>query len=76
MIDKLTRSILGDKYRNLTGQFESMRRKRNEMTYSAGVLLSKTESQIAFSDAISLVKKIFVEVSSKNPQLELDFELR
>lgn len=72
---EITSLTLGDKYRNLTEQFESMRRKRNEMTYSAGVLLSKTESQIAFSDAISLVKKIFAEVRSKNPQLELEFDL-
>lgn len=72
---EVTSAILGDKYRNLTEQFESMRRKRNEMTYSAGTLLSKTEAQIAFSDAVSLVKKIFAEIRAKNPQLELEFNL-
>jgi uncharacterized protein (UPF0332 family) len=72
---EITSAILGDKYKNLTEQFESMRRKRNEMTYGVGMLLTKSEAQIAFSDAISLVKKIFVEVKSKNPQLELEFDL-
>lgn len=59
---EITGIILGDKYKNLAEQFDSMRRKRNEMTYSAGILLSKSEAQVAFSDAMSLVKKIFVEV--------------
>ena len=72
---EITSAILGDKYKNLTDQFESMRRKRNEMTYSAGVLLSKTETQMAFSDAINLVKKILTEIKSKNPQLEIEFDL-
>ncbi len=73
---EITSVILGEKYRELTEQFESMRRKRNEMTYEAGVLLSKSEAQIAFSDAISLVKRILAEVKSKNPQLELEFDLK
>ena len=72
---EITGAILGDRYENLTDQFESMRRKRNEMTYGAGVLLSKTETQVAFSDAINLVKKILVEIKSKNPQLEIEFDL-
>jgi uncharacterized protein (UPF0332 family) len=72
---ELTSVILGDKYRHLTEQFESMRRKRNEMTYEAGILLTKSEAQIAFSDAIALVKKILSEIKSKNPQLELEFVL-
>jgi uncharacterized protein (UPF0332 family) len=72
---EITSAILGDKYRNITRQFESMRRKRNEMTYGSGVLLAKTETQIAFSDAISLVKKILLEIQSKDPQLKLEFDL-
>ena len=72
---EMTSAILGDKYRNLTEQFETMRRKRNEITYETAGLLSKSEAQKAFSDAISLVKKILLEVKSKNPQLELKFDL-
>lgn len=72
---EITSAILGNKYRSLTEQFESMRRKRNEMTYTAGILLAKSEAQIAFSDAMSLVKNILAEIKSKNPQLELEFDL-
>ena len=72
---ELTSAILGDKYKNLTEQFESMRRKRNELTYGAGVLLTKSEAQSAFQDAIALVKNILAEVKVKNPQLELEFKL-
>ena len=71
----VTSIMLGEKYRNLTKQFETMRRKRNELTYEAGVLLSKSESEKALSDAIALMKKILSEVKSQNPQLELKFDL-
>ena len=42
---EMTSAILGDKYKNLTEQFETMRRKRNEMTYETGALLSRSEAQ-------------------------------
>jgi uncharacterized protein (UPF0332 family) len=71
----VTSIILGEKYRNLTKQFETMRRKRNELTYEAGVLLSKSESEKALLDAIALIKKILSEVKEQNPQLELKFDL-
>jgi uncharacterized protein (UPF0332 family) len=71
---ELTSAILGERYRDLTAHFETMRRKRNEMTYEAGTLLSMSESREAFKDAISLIKRILAEVKSKNPQLELDFK--
>ncbi len=71
----VTSIILGEKYLNLTRQFETMRRKRNELTYEAGVLLSKSESEKAFLDSIALIKKILSEVKSQNPQLELKFDL-
>ena len=45
------------------------------MTYESGTLLSKSEVQKAFSDAIALVKKIFTEAKAQNPQLELKFKL-
>ncbi|MDD5686742.1 MAG: HEPN domain-containing protein [Elusimicrobia bacterium] len=70
---EITSSILGDKYKNLTEHFETMRRKRNEITYEAGALVSLSESRSAFNDAISLVKSILEEVKSQNPQLELKF---
>lgn len=72
---EVTSIILGDKYRNLTEQFETMRRKRNEITYEAGILLTKSEAEKAFLDSIALIKKILNEVKSQNPQLELKFDL-
>jgi uncharacterized protein (UPF0332 family) len=72
---EMTSAILGDLYRELTEKFETMRRKRNEMTYESGTLLSMSEAQKAFSDAIALVKKIFTEAKAQNPQLELKFQL-
>jgi len=72
---EMTSNILGDKYRDLVEHFETMRRKRNKMTYEAGALLSRAEAQEAFSDAISLTRSILTEAKSQNPQLELPFDL-
>ncbi|OFZ45957.1 MAG: hypothetical protein A2381_00145 [Bdellovibrionales bacterium RIFOXYB1_FULL_37_110] len=71
---EVTTQILGEEYHALTGQFERMRRKRNEMTYEISGLLSKTESEKALNDAMSLVKKILDEVKTRNPQIEFEFE--
>jgi hypothetical protein len=51
-----------------------MRRRRNELTYEAGILISGTDSQKAFADARQLVKEVMEMVKSKNPQLELEFK--
>ena len=72
---EMTSAILGDSYRTLTDHFETMRRKRNVMTYEAGTLLSKSEAKRALSDAITLLKKILAETKAQNPQLELKFDL-
>lgn len=71
---EITSMILGDRYKNLTNQFERMRRKRNRLTYEAGILLSKSEAQKSLSDSISLVEEILKEVKAKNPQMELRIE--
>jgi len=75
-IVEMTAAILGAKYRSLTEQFETMRRKRNDLTYEAGTLLSKSEAQRAFSDSIELVKRILAEVKAQNPQLDLKLDLK
>lgn len=72
---EITSAMLGDKFRSLANQFERMRRKRHEMTYEAGVLLSKSESQKAFKDAVSLIQRVLTEVKLQNPQLEIEFDL-
>ena len=73
---EMTAAILGAKYRSLTEQFETMRRKRNDLTYEAGTLLSKSEAQRAFSDSIELVRRILAEVKAQNPQLDLKLDLK
>jgi uncharacterized protein (UPF0332 family) len=72
---EVTSAILGNDYKHLMGQFESMRRKRNALTYEAGVLLSKSEVEKAFKDALTLVEKILKEIESASPQLRLKFDL-
>ena len=71
---ELTGAILGEEFRDLTDQFERMRRKRNDLTYEGGTLLSKTEAQNAISSAISFLQKILKRVKAQNPQLVLKFE--
>lgn len=70
----MTTAILGNKYKTLSNHFEGMRRKRNEMTYGAGVSLTKSESLKAFDDAVILIEKILEEVKSQNPQMEFKFD--
>ena len=72
---EVTSACLGEKYRNLTGHFETMRRKRNELTYEAGGLVSPSESQQAFNDAMDLVKEILRQVKAENPQMELKLNI-
>ncbi len=72
---EVTSIILGEKYQDLTGQFEIMRRKRNEMTYEAGGLISTSEARHSLEDAIALLKEIYEQVKIKNPQLEMKFDL-
>ncbi len=71
---ELTSAILGQEFRDLTEQFEQMRRKRNDLTYQGGTLLSRTEAQSALAGAISLLQNILKKVKDQNPQLELDFQ--
>jgi len=72
----VTSVILGDQYKVLTEHFESMRRKRHKMTYEAGALISRSEAQKAFNDAIALVKQILNKVKIQNPQMSLKLELK
>ena len=69
---EITSALLGKRYRSLTDHFETMRRKRNEMTYEAGGLLSMSEGQEAFGNAVSLVDEIPKIAKARNPQLELE----
>ncbi|MBU0469436.1 MAG: hypothetical protein KKD07_04745 [Candidatus Omnitrophica bacterium] len=65
--------FLGEDFEGLVLHFETMRRKRNEMTYEAGGLVSHSEAKKAFDDAIMLIKGVLAEVKHSNPQIKLEF---
>ncbi|MBU4376618.1 MAG: hypothetical protein KKD29_03975 [Candidatus Omnitrophica bacterium] len=70
----MTSAILGHKYKTISNHFEMMRRKRNEMTYEAGALLTRSEALKAFDDAVILIQKILEEAKLQNPQMEFKFD--
>lgn len=72
---QITAMILGSQYRGLIKHFEIMRRKRNEMTYEASFFLTQIEVERSFFDAATLVRSILNLVKSRNPQMEMNFEL-
>ncbi len=73
----LTSALLAENFHDVTLTFDVMRRKRNEMTYEAGALITLSEAQHAFDDAICLVKEILRVGKNENPQLALtDDDLR
>jgi uncharacterized protein (UPF0332 family) len=72
---EMTGALLGEKYSHIVNKFESMRRKRNDMTYEAGVLISNKEKEQAFEDAIALFKGCLETAKKKNPQMKIDFKI-
>ncbi len=68
----ITAIVLGEKYKGLSDHFESMRRKRNEITYKGGAMVPKSEASEAFESAIALVRKILEQAKAANPQIELE----
>lgn len=67
-------SFLGASFKNLAEQFERMRRKRNELVYDYGGLLSHSEVESALLDAEAWIRAIGKKIKSKNPQFELPLE--
>ncbi|MBU1726116.1 MAG: hypothetical protein KJ880_00580 [Candidatus Omnitrophica bacterium] len=63
--------ILGEHFKLTIRKFDNMRRKRNELTYEAGVLLSDRDAESALNEAQLLISGIFKKVKSRNPQFEL-----
>ncbi|OGW82208.1 MAG: hypothetical protein A3G33_10810 [Omnitrophica bacterium RIFCSPLOWO2_12_FULL_44_17] len=66
-------AILGSSFKSLAEQFETMRRKRNELTYEYGSLLSRSDIVSALSDADAWIRSIAQKVKEKNPQFNLEF---
>src|SRR3989338_2126756 len=50
--------ILGGQFKITVRKFDNMRRKRNELTYEAGVLLSAKDTENALNEAHSLISGI------------------
>jgi len=69
---ELCGKLLGKKYLNLAQSFETMRRKRNDMTYEGNILLEHSEVPKALDNAIVMLKKVLEEARKLNPQLRLD----
>jgi len=63
--------FLGPAFKNLAEQFETMRRKRNQLVYEYGGLLSHEEVELGLSDAEEWIRAISGKVREKNPQFEL-----
>jgi uncharacterized protein (UPF0332 family) len=63
--------ILGEQFKISVRKFDNMRRKRNELTYEAGVLLSDTDAENALNEAQALIAGIFKKIKKRNPQFEL-----
>jgi uncharacterized protein (UPF0332 family) len=63
--------LLGEGFGLAIRKFDNMRRKRNEVTYEAGVLLSDKDAENALNEAEELVSGVLKKVKEVNPQLEL-----
>ena len=66
--------LLGSSFENLAEQFETMRRKRNELLYEFGGLLSSAEIEASLRDAEEWLRVISRKIKEKNPQFELPLE--
>ncbi|MBF0216342.1 MAG: hypothetical protein HQL30_05035 [Candidatus Omnitrophica bacterium] len=74
-VTEIVAACLGEKFNKVTSHFERMRRKRNDLTYEAGILLSGSEAEEALSDAKKLISEISNHIKTKDPQLRFDFEV-
>lgn len=66
--------FLGSPFKHLAEQFETMRRKRNELIYEFGGLLSEDEIKASLKDAEEWLRAISRKIREKNPQFELPLE--
>ena len=66
--------FLGASFKTLAEQFETMRRKRNELIYEFGGLLSRAEVEASLKDAEEWILAVVTKVKKKNPQFNLPLE--
>lgn len=65
-------SILGSGFKNLTEQFERMRKKRNRLIYDIGDLISHSDAEKAFQTAEQYVNQVKSFMEKEDPQLKFD----
>jgi len=66
--------ILGKPFKTLAEQFETMRRKRHQLTYEYGSLLSHSEVKAALMDAEKWIRVIAEKAKVSNPQFKLPLD--
>ncbi|MFH2062266.1 MAG: HEPN domain-containing protein [Candidatus Beckwithbacteria bacterium] len=66
-----TSKKLGNKYKNLTNQFERLRRKRHDFLYGRLTGISSTEAKNAINSAKTLHSQIKTIITNRNPQTKL-----
>ena len=68
---EVSRAILGPDFGDLVGRFDKMRKKRNELTYEVGGVLSQRDAIRALETAEEFVQKVIDGLRKKDPQLRL-----
>ena len=67
-------SILGSGFKELTRQFDAMRKKRNRLIYDIGDLVSHSDAEKAFKAADEYVNRVRKFMEDNDPQLKLQLE--
>ncbi len=70
-IVEFTRMILGDEYKEITGRFNRMRRRRHDFIYDSKNHITDTEANRSIEAAEKLIKEIKNLINKDNPQKEL-----
>jgi len=70
-IVEFTRMILGDEYREITGRFNRMRRRRHDFIYDSKNHITDIEANSSIEAAEKLIKEIKNLINKDNPQKEL-----
>lgn len=71
---EVANSILGSGFKELTRQFDAMRKKRNRLIYDIGDLVSHSEAEKAFEVAGEYVMRVRKFMEAEDPQLKLQLE--
>ncbi|MBI2166992.1 MAG: HEPN domain-containing protein [Candidatus Omnitrophica bacterium] len=67
-------TLLGSRFKALAEQFETMRRKRNQLTYEYGGLVTHDETKNALTDAEEWIHAVLEKAKAVNPQFELPLQ--